>query len=178
MGNTNEHINILDLNEFKQYKQKNIKYLLYPIDNKQLFTINLNEKFYFNNLQFNNIYTYNPNFVYLIPDNINVIFIKDINNDTNKINIVIKSSIQPTNNSYFFIKNTLLNNHEFNNEITNYTALFNINNNQYNLNIYYINSYKPLKYYILYILNHIENYQIKGGNSLNFYYNNLKNKYY
>lgn len=178
MGNINEHISILDLDEIKKYNQSNIKYLLYPIDNKELININLNEKFYYNNLNLTNLTSYLPDQIYLIPDNINLLFIKDINNDTNKINIIIKSSLQPTTNTYFFIKNVLLNNHEFNNEITNYTALLEINKNKYDLNIYYINSFKPLKYYIQYILNIINNQQMKGGFNISDYYKQFKKKYY
>ena len=181
MGNLNEHITILDLKEIKKYKQSTIKYLLYPIDNKEMMTINLNEKFYYNNLNLNNLISYLPDQIYSIPDNINMLFIKDIENKTNKINLIIKSSIQPTTNNYFFIKNVLLNNHEFNNEITNYTSLLEINGNKYDLNIYYINSFKPLKYYVYFILNNIDNKKenyIKGGKNMNFYYNYFKQKYY
>lgn len=177
MGNINEHITILDLDEIKKYKQTNIKYMLYPINNKEILNINLNYKFYNKDLNLNNISSYLPDQVYKIPDNVNIIFIKDINNETNKINLIVKSSLQPTNNSYFFIKNILLNKHEFNNEITNYTALLEINGNKYDLNVYYINSYKPIKYYAHYVLNHIDK-QIFGGNSLNYYYNYYKKKYY
>lgn len=176
MGNTNEHITILDLNEIKKYNQPNIKYLLYPIDNKEMITINLNKKFYFNDLSLKNLPIYTPDQSYLISDDINLLFIKEINKDTNKIHIIIKSSIQPTTNTYFFIKNVLLNNHEFNNELTNYTATLDVNYNTYDLNIYYINSHKPLKYYIHSILNNIDN-KIFGGNSLNYNYNNFKRKY-
>jgi len=186
MGNINEHISILDLDEIKKYNQNYINYLLYSIDNKEMIHINLNEKFYFNVLNFNNLVSYLPDQIYKIPDDINVLFIKDINNETNKINLIIKSNMQPTTNTYFFIKNVLLNKHEFSNEITNYTALLEINGNKYNLNVYYINSFKPLKYYVQFILNNIdnkkenykENYQIKGGRNLNFYYNYYKKKYY
>lgn len=178
MGNTNEHISILDLDEIKKYKQFNIKYLLYPIDNKEMININLNVKFYYNNLNLTNLTSYLPEQVYLLPDNINFLFIKDINNDTNKVNILLKSSLQPTNNSYFFIKNVLLNKHKFDNEITNYTALLEINGNKYDLNIYYINSFKPLKYYVQYILNILDNQKINGGNNLNYYYKQFKKKYY
>ena len=44
MGNSNEHITILDLSEIKKYNQNSIKSLLYPIDDKEMMTINLNEK--------------------------------------------------------------------------------------------------------------------------------------
>jgi len=172
-----EHIFILDLDEIKKYIQSSIKFLLYSIDNKEMININLNIKFLFNELNLTSLTSYLPEQIYLIPDNINLLFIKDVNNDNNKINIVIKSNIQPTNNTYFFIKNVLLNKHEFNNEITNYTSKLKINNNIYSLNIYYINSIKPLKYYVHYILNHIDN-KITGGNSINYYYNQFKNKYF
>ena len=147
-----------------------------------MITLNLNMKFYYNSLNFKSLVSYLPDQVYTIPDDINVLFIKDINNETNKINLIVKSSMQPTTNSYFFIKNVLLNKHEFSNEITNYTALLEINGNKYDLNVYYINSFKPLKYYVQFILNNIdnkkENYQMKGGKSINFYYKYFKNKYY
>lgn len=177
METLDEHIFILDLDEIKKYKQSSIKFLLYPIDNKEIININLNIKFHFNELNLTSLTSYLPEQIYLIPDNINLLFIKDVNNDNNKINIVIKSNIQPTNNTYFFIKNVLLNKHEFNNEITNYISKLKINNNIYSLNIYYINSIKPLKYYVHYILNQIDN-KIIGGNSISYYYNQIKNKYF
>lgn len=177
METLEEHIFILDLDEIKKYKQSSIKFLLYPIDNKKINNINLNIKFHFNELNLISLTSYLPEQIYLIPDNINLLFIKDVNNDNNKINIVIKSNIQPTNNTYFFIKNVLLNKHEFNNEITNYISKLKINNNIYSLNIYYINSIKPLKYYVHYILNQIDN-KIIGGNSISYYYNQIKNKYF
>lgn len=175
MGNSNEHISILDINEIKKYNQKPNKGLLYPIDNKEMITFNLNLKFYFNSLNFDNLTSYTPEQLYLIPDNINVIFIK---NNNNKINLIVKSSIQPTTNTYFFIKNVLLNKHEFNDEIINYTALLEINKYKYDLNVYYINSFKPLKFYVKYILNIIDNQQIKGEFNINDYYKQFKKKYY